>query len=178
VFQIEIMSPELLKEKHLLVERLGVLFEKKEALAPMAARIFAFVVLTGRQGVTFEDLLQGLCASKSTISTHLNHLHDLKKLEYFTKPGDRKKYYVVNQDSIRQHIDEMIATWDEQRELHLEMKAFKNKVNLLSTDLEPPFEMDFHDNYIDFLEQAIKSLNKLKDAINLKLTQSSHNYGH
>ena len=37
-----------------------------------------------------------LCASKSTISTHLNHLQDLNKIEYFTKTGDRKKYFIIN----------------------------------------------------------------------------------
>jgi len=165
------MSPELFEEKLGLVERLGVAFEIKEQLAPLAARIFAFVVLTGKQGVTFEDLVIGLQASKSTISTHLNHLHDLKKLEYFTKPGDRKKYYVVNPDSVRQHIDSMITTWTEQRQLHVEMKAFKEKVNSCSVSDDAPFQLDFHDNYIIFLDEAKRALQNLKDIITKKLEQ-------
>ena len=67
-----------------LVEKLGVHLEGRENLAPVAARIMAYIILTGKQGTTFDDLVTNLCASKSTISTHLNHLQDLKKLEYFT----------------------------------------------------------------------------------------------
>ena len=86
------------KQKSALVEKLGVLLEKKEQLAPVAARIKSYIILKGKSGTTFEDLVSDLCASKSTISTHLNHLHDLKKIVYFTKPGDRKKYFTINID--------------------------------------------------------------------------------
>lgn len=165
------MSPELLEEKYALVERLGVAFEIKEQLAPLAARILAFVVLTGKQGVTFDDLVVGLKASKSTISTHLNHLHDLKKLEYFTKPGDRKKYYLINPDSVLQHIDSMITSWNEARQLHVEMKAFKEKVTVCKKSTEESFELDFHDNYIIFLDEAMKALQNLKNVIIQKLSQ-------
>lgn len=90
------MGEQQREEKLRLVESLGVHFENKDHLAPVAARILSYAILTGKQGVTFEDLVSNLCASKSTISTHLNHLQDLKKLEYFTKPGDRKKYFIIN----------------------------------------------------------------------------------
>ena len=93
------------KRKLELVEKLGIFLEKKEQIAPVAARIFSFIILTGKQGTTFDDLVTNLCASKSTISTHLNHLQDLKKLEYFTKPGDRKKYFIVKK---RQQIFWMV----------------------------------------------------------------------
>ena len=61
-----------------------------------AIPILSYIILTGKAGTTFEDLVTNLGASKSTISTHLNHLQDLKKIEYFTKTGDRKKYFVMN----------------------------------------------------------------------------------
>ncbi|GAL00549.1 hypothetical protein JCM19314_2157 [Nonlabens ulvanivorans] len=76
-----------------LVEKLGVHLENREQLAPVAARILSYIILTGKKGSTFEDLVTILCASKSTISTHLNHLQDLNKIQYFTKVGDRKKVF-------------------------------------------------------------------------------------
>lgn len=79
------MEKELIVKKNQLVEKLGVNFEHSEQLAPVAARILAFIILTGKVGATFEDLVSNLCASKSTISTHLNHLQDLNKISYFTK---------------------------------------------------------------------------------------------
>lgn len=157
------MEKELLKEKHRLVEKLGVIIENKDQMAPVAARIISYVILTGKKGVTFDDLVTHLCASKSTISTHLNHLSDLGHLEYFTKPGDRKKYFTINGDHIIQHIDRMIAYWNSDKELHLEMKAFKEKVNLSTTDEDDKFDLAFHNNYISFLDESMLLVSKLKE---------------
>ena len=152
------------KRKLALVEKLGIFLEKKEQIAPVAARIFSFIILTGKQGTTFEDLVTNLCASKSTISTHLNHLQDLKKLEYFTKPGDRKKYFIVNVDTMLQSIDNMLKEWKSEKELHEEIKAYKVDVNAI-LDQEHQFEFGYHDSSIEFLSGAISSITKLKESL-------------
>lgn len=159
------MNDELCKQKHALVEKLGVLIESKDKLAPVEARILSYIILTGKAGTTFEDLVTKLCASKSTISTHLNHLLDLKKIAYFTKPGDRKKYFVMNQDAIIQSIDDMIDTWSAQKELHLEIKAYKEHANSTISDSTTKFDLAFHDNYIQFLDEATKSILALRTKI-------------
>lgn len=165
------MKPGVCKEKQDLVERLGVFMEQKEQLAPVAARIFSYIILTGKVGTTFEDLVRDLCASKSTISTHLNHLADLKQIVYFTKPGDRKKYYTVNQDSILQSIDAMMESWATQKELHLEIKNYKENTNHSNTDEASKFDLHFHDNYIQFLDEVTKSVSTLKSKIIEKNTK-------
>ncbi|UKM65723.1 transcriptional regulator [Flavobacteriaceae bacterium GSB9] len=152
------------KRKCELVEKLGIFLEKKEQMAPVAARIFSYIILTGKQGTTFEDLVSNLCASKSTISTHLNHLQDLKKLSYFTKTGDRKKYFIINSDTMLQGISGMVEEWESEKELHLEIKSFKEEANK-TLEEENKFELDFHDSFIDFLDGAITSINKLKETI-------------
>ncbi|WP_159024130.1 GbsR/MarR family transcriptional regulator [Formosa sp. L2A11] len=159
------MEKELLEEKHKLVEKLGVVIEKNNQLAPVAARIISYVVLTGRSGVTFDDLVTNLCASKSTISTHLNHLLDLKQLEYFTKKGDRKKYFIISKCHILTHMDNMINSWTSEKELHMEMKSYKEKMNEFNDDEAQVFSLDFHNNYITFLNEATKSIIKLKENI-------------
>ena len=159
------MRSEICKEKQDLVERLGVYMEQREQLAPLAARILSYVVLTGKTGTTFEDLVRDLCASKSTISTHLNHLSDLKRLLYFTKTGDRKKYYTINDDSIIQSIDTMMESWVIQKELHQEIKAYKDKINHQSKEQSSKFDLDFHDNYIQFLEEVTNSVSTLRSKI-------------
>ncbi len=147
-----------------LVEKLGIFLEKKEQMAPVAARIFSYVILTGKQGTTFEDLVSNLCASKSTISTHLNHLQDLKKLSYFTKIGDRKKYFIINSDTMLQGINSMIEEWKNERELHMEIKDYKEEVNK-ALEEENKFELGYHDSFIGFLDGAISSIIKLKETI-------------
>ncbi|PZD79047.1 GbsR/MarR family transcriptional regulator [Mesonia sp. K7] len=145
-----------------LVEKLGISIEKKEQMAPMAARIFSYVILNGKQGATFEELVSNLCASKSTISTHLNHLQDLKKLSYYTKTGDRKKYFILNQDTMIQGINNMIEEWKEEKQLHLEVMSYKQEMNK-TLNKENLFELSFHESFIGFLDGAISSITKLKE---------------
>lgn len=159
------MNEELRKQKHALVEKLGVLIETKDKLAPVEARILSYIILTGKAGTTFEDLVTKLCASKSTISTHLNHLQDLKKIIYFTKAGDRKKYFIINQDMITQGIDEMIDSWANQKQLHIEIKQYKEQANTIIPDETSKFDLEFHDNYIQFLNEATKSILELRTKI-------------
>ncbi|MGJ8591676.1 MAG: GbsR/MarR family transcriptional regulator [Aquaticitalea sp.] len=159
------MDTKICKEKMGLVEKLGVHLEKREQLAPVAARILSYIILTGKQGTTFEDMVNILCASKSTISTHLNHLQDLNKIVYFTKTGDRKKYFVINKDMVIQHIDAMMDEWKEVKALHLEIRDYKKEVNSTKNEDASKFELDFHDVYIRFLEEASRSISTLKSEI-------------
>ncbi|MDO6745173.1 GbsR/MarR family transcriptional regulator [Tenacibaculum soleae] len=154
---------EICEEKMRLVEKLGVHLENRENLAPVAARILAYVILTGKKGATFEEMVTILCASKSTISTHLNHLQDLNKIEYFTKTGDRKKYFVINKDSVVQHIDNLISEWQEVRELHLEIKEYKKSINEHTIEKkEEKFDLNFHNDYIKFIDGATASIEELR----------------
>src|SRR5690606_10416578 len=152
------------KRKCELVEKLGIFLEKKEQMAPVAARIFSYAILTGKQGTTFEDLVSNLCASKSTISTHLNHLQDLKKLSYFTKTGDRKKYFIMDHDTMIRDISNLVEEWKSEKQLHLEIMDFKKEANK-SLDEEDKFELHFHESFIEFHDEAIKSIIKLKETI-------------
>jgi len=160
------MKDNICKEKMALVEKLGVHIESRDKLAPVAARILSFVILTGKKGTTFEDLVKILCASKSTISTHLNHLQDLKKIKYFTKTGDRKKYFVINKDTIIQHIDRMVDHWDEERKIHLEIKMYKETINKHRLENEEEkFDLNFHNDYIKFIDGASSSIQELRTKI-------------
>jgi DNA-binding transcriptional regulator GbsR (MarR family) len=160
------MKDNICKEKMALVEKLGVHIESRDQLAPVAARILSYVILTGKKGTTFEDLVKILCASKSTISTHLNHLQDLKKIKYFTKTGDRKKYFVINKDTIIQHIDRMVDHWDEERKIHLEIKAYKETINTHRLENEEDkFDLNFHNDYIKFIDGASSSIQELRTKI-------------
>ncbi|MDO6802773.1 transcriptional regulator [Wenyingzhuangia sp. 1_MG-2023] len=157
------MKEKVCSKKMGLVEKLGVHLEKREQLAPVASRILAYIILTGKKGTTFDEMVCLLCASKSTISTHLNHLQDLKKIVYFTKTGDRKKYFTINKDMILQHIDDMIEEWKEVKALHLEIKNYKEIINHKMIENEDEkFELNFHNNYIKFLDDASTSIEELR----------------
>jgi DNA-binding transcriptional regulator GbsR (MarR family) len=115
-------------KKEKLVERLGVHLENKEQIAPLAARILSKLILTGRRGITFEDLVCDLCASKSTISSHLTNLQATQRVTYFTKPGDRKKYFILSPDAMIKSMTEMLQNWELESVLHREVMVYKEEI--------------------------------------------------
>ena len=48
------MKDNICKEKMALVEKLGVHLENREQLAPVAARILSYIILTGKKGTTLK----------------------------------------------------------------------------------------------------------------------------
>lgn len=159
-------------EKEKLIERLGCYLENKEQLAPLAARIMSKLILKGKQGATFENFVCELGASKSTISTHLTTLQASKRITYFTKQGDRKKYYIISPDAMIQSITDMLKNWNSERELHLEIMAYKKDTNSnLKEDSDAKFDLDFHTDYLEFLTLASTSMEKLRK----KLTEKHKN---
>ena len=82
------------KEKHELIEMFGIHFEHQYNIAPLAASILGVLIVDGcKSGLTFEELVVKMKASKSSISTNLNLLQKMKLIDYFTLTGDRKKYF-------------------------------------------------------------------------------------
>ncbi|HKL36338.1 MAG TPA: hypothetical protein VJ899_08595 [Salegentibacter sp.] len=155
----------LKKEKTRLIEKLGVQFEKEFQLAPVAARIFSTTLLTGKKGITFDQLVIDLNAGKSTVSTHLEHLQATNKIEYYTKTGDRKRYFIVKPDLMENHIDEITAKWEAQRCIHKEVLEYKIQSNELNKE-DPPFNLEFQKNLLNFLDEATAAVNKLKKNLN------------
>jgi DNA-binding transcriptional regulator GbsR (MarR family) len=162
-----------LTKRKQLVEKLGVHIEGKEQIAPLAARILAILILTGKQGITFDALVSELSASKSTISTHLTNLQAASRITYYTKPGDRKKYFIIIPDAMIHSMNEMLKNWKNERELHLEIIAYKKEINKgNSEDSEEHFDLEFHTDYLEFLSQASASMEKLQK----KLSEKHKNY--
>jgi len=98
-------------EKKKLIEEIGVHFEKVHNLAPLAARIYVIMILSPNDGHTFDEIIQITEASKSSVSTQLNLLLQMNKVEYFTKPGDRKRYFRASKTYLKntliEHLDQI-----------------------------------------------------------------------
>ncbi|MEH6406204.1 MAG: transcriptional regulator [Leeuwenhoekiella sp.] len=165
-------SEELTKQKQRLIERLGVHIERKDQFAPLAARIMSTLVLTGKKGCCFDTLVADLSASKSTVSTHLNNLQQGHRISYYTKCGDRKKYFIMHPDSMVIKMDEMVDTWEKEKELHLEIMEYKKQLNKnLPEDDDSKFELEFHTDYLLFLEQASASIQRLREKLTTKIKE-------
>ncbi len=153
-------------KKEKLIEKLGVHIESKDQLAPLAARILATLVLSGKKGSTFESLVCELSASKSTISTHLTTLQAANRITYHTKCGDRKKYFTLVPDVMINSMTEMLKNWKNERDLHLEIMEYKKEINAeLPKECPEIFDLEFHTDYIEFLDQASNSMEKLRQKL-------------
>ena len=156
---------ELDVQKKNLIEELGVHLER-DNLAPLAARIMATLILSGKKGVTFDELVCNLQAGKSTVSTHLDHLQNSKRVKYFTKPGDRKRYFIIDPDLIVNVMDELLNKWENEKKLHLKIREYKQQCNKKAEETgEFQFDLEFQDDFVTFLEETSNAVKKFKSKL-------------
>ncbi len=117
------------EEKCKLVEELGLNFEGNHNLPPLAGRIYAVMILSSVDGHSFEDIIEITNASKSSVSTNLNLLVQLKFIEYFTKTGDRKRYFRITKNYLRLTLEEYCESIDKELELVKKVNTFNRKHN-------------------------------------------------
>jgi DNA-binding transcriptional regulator GbsR (MarR family) len=82
------------------IEKFGVYY-KKTGHQPMMGRLIAFLMLAEPAHKSFEEIVEFLVSSKSAVSNTLNMLMYFGIIDYVRFPGDRKRYFRINQ-----------STWD------------------------------------------------------------------
>ena len=172
------MDDEVLEvEKKELIEQLGLQMEHRHGLSPVAARILSTLVLTGKKGITFDSLVRDLKASKSTISTQLDHLQAGDKIKYYTKPGDRKRYFIINPNLMFNAIDEIVDKWESEKKIHQKIIKYKKTCNeRCGPEEENKFDLDFQEDFMVFLEEATAAVQKLKlNIMNKKKSINTNN---
>lgn len=80
------------KEQQQIIERIGVFFERK-GNQPILGRIIGLLMVVEEAEATFEDIQNALFVSKSAVSQSLTLLQSQNKVDYTTKPGERKRYF-------------------------------------------------------------------------------------
>lgn len=153
--------------KSQLIEELGVYFENNKILAPLAARIFSMLILSDREGICFDEFVEGLDASKSSISTNLQLLQVSGRIVYFTKPGDRKRYFKISPNDIFEQLEKKVEQWETEKKLHLKIYEFKKNICLKNNTYDenmPGFR--YIKNYTSLIDNMVQNLRKLQE--NLK----------
>lgn len=159
----------LFTQKKQLIEEIGTHLEKEEQLSPVASRIYATILICCNEGVTFEQLTKEMGSSKSTVFNHLNTLETSGRIEYFSKPGDRKRYYVPISNQFIRFIDEKIRICASELSLQQKIIHYKKTANeLWEEDSSKQYNLKFHHNILVFLEESIASFKRLKENLSLK----------
>ncbi len=82
----------LTEQQRRLIEQLGVHYEKG-GTPPAHSRILALLTVSPEPELTFDEIRNTLQLSKSATSNAINLLMNTEKMDYITKPGDRKRYF-------------------------------------------------------------------------------------
>ncbi len=93
-------------------------YGKNFQLPPLAARIYSYLMFDfEKKGLTFDELVESLSASKSAISTNLHLLISHQFIKELTKIDERKRYFVINGDYFVIRFQEIKKLISEELEL-------------------------------------------------------------
>ena len=92
----------LSQKQNELIEKIGIYFE--QGMPPAAARILALLIVSDQDSFSFDEIRSNLNLSKSSTSNGINTLLSVQKIEYFTKTGDRKRYFKWSPTSTINHF--------------------------------------------------------------------------
>ena len=156
-------------EKKRLIEEVGLHFQEGHNLSPLAGRIFALLVLSKKKGFSFEQMVEITGASKSSVSTNINLLVQMKFVEYYTKPGDRKRFFRMTKNNLRVSLEEKLA--DLEKEL-----LIVEKINNFNCENNPQ-KFEKEENIGFLLQNHLKAQKKnLKATINkLHIAETKQN---
>lgn len=156
---------DIVREREELIEMFGIHFETYFNFSPLSGRILgSLIVKNDAKGLTFDDLVLSLGASKSSVSTNLNLLLKIGKIEYYTFPGDRKKYYKPSSFSNRMQ-NHLSMVLDEKKMVE-RIIQYRNKTSEgdACQDLE---KIKIYQEHViefeKFLNNTIKKLEKVEN---------------
>lgn len=125
--QVVLTEEERIRKQRELVETMGRLTNQGGGTS-LAGRIIGLLSFLDKEEFTFEEIVDELKISKSSVSTTLNHLMETDKIEYITYPGDRKRYFRLKINTRKQFLQAMkrhIEKMEKLNRMALELKKDK-----------------------------------------------------
>ena len=122
-------------------------FEKRLHLAPLTAKVYSLLMFDySGSGVSFEEIVEILHASKSSVSHSIQVLLQSKYISYFNRMHDRKRYFKVNPEYSEQRFNEIVLFLKKEKNiiekliahkasLNVENPLFDTKINIYNTML-------------------------------------------
>jgi len=146
-------------DEHLkeLIEDFSKYFETTYNFPPLTSKIYAYLMLDCKSnGVTFDELVEVLNASKSSVSNSLNFLNQLKHIEYFTKIDNRKRFYRISSENLLIRLRKIHDMLVNEKQLVERLKNYRQEIcegfqenSILKSDI-----------YLNHLNQSIEHLSQ------------------
>lgn len=148
-------------EQARLIEKLGLQIEERMTLSPLASRIYALLILSPYDGLTFEEIKEVIQASKSSTSVNINVLVQLNYIKFYTKPGDRRRYFQISK------YNALVSLENYQNEVQKEIEIIStinnfNKMNHPEKVSSEKILGDIFEEYLEEKKQLIeRTINKM-----------------
>ncbi len=121
------------------------------------------LILSPADGYTFEEIVEITGASKSSVSTQLNSMLQQNRIEYFTKSGDRKRYFRAHKGYLKLRLEELLKNIQKEIELAEKLTAFNRQNNPEKYESYKPLTSLFQD-YLKAQEENLKNaIHKMKN---------------
>ncbi|MCW2118393.1 GbsR/MarR family transcriptional regulator [Flavobacterium sp. 7A] len=164
---------EIEKEREEIIELFGIHFESLYQIPPLAARILGVLIIDGcRSGLTFEQLIDKLSASKSSISTNLKLLLSMEKVYYFTISGDRKKYF--KSASLSDRLSNYLKLIEAERNIIDKMHDYRHKSASCTEEIDNLENIISYKKHIQKIEKSFQQTIAEFKKIEIK----NHNHQH
>jgi DNA-binding transcriptional regulator GbsR (MarR family) len=148
------MEIKLTQKQKELIEEYGV-FSERSGVSPAQARILALLLICDAAELTFDDIYQTLKISKSAASNAINSLLIMERLEYTTKPGDRRRYFKSTVARVEGDFDKKLTKLLQINNVFKAILANRSKVNKeFNADLQKVI------SFMDFLESEMPEVYK------------------
>lgn len=140
-----------------LFEEMTAHFVEHLKLPPLGARIYAYMLFDfKREGVSFDELVENLQASKSSVSNTLNMLVQQKHVTIFNKLQDRKRYYRMNLENTEQRYQNVVNYLSVELEIISKLQIHKASLNIQNEQYDNKIEA-----YKKLLGEIISMLNQV-----------------
>lgn len=146
-------TEERIKRQKELVEQAGRIYYKK-GLQPIAGRIIGLLTVMDKEQYTFDEIVEELKVSKSSVSNALKMLELSDSIEYITLPGDRKRYFQLKKR-------DRFALVDEHRKMFTLSRDYLKEVLDVKANKQSESSV-FIKNLIEMLDFYLEKFEELK----------------
>ena len=127
-------------------------------LTPLAAKIYAYLTFDFEMnGISFDELVDDLKASKSSVSCSLDLLLKGDHIAVLNKIDERKRFFILNPDYVKIRFSRLVDRLEKEVDILVDLKSFNQSKNPHN---ETNLYIEKLDIYMDLLKNNIDTFNK------------------
>ncbi|ASW73728.1 transcriptional regulator [Chryseobacterium piperi] len=95
-------------------------------LPPLASKIYAYLLFDfEKEGITFDEFVEVLSASKSSVSTSISLLLNSQLIIDHNKMDERKRYFFINDEFMKIRFEQIVQKMQDELKLLDDLNNFR-----------------------------------------------------